>query len=278
MQGSDAKALYEEGIRSILAKFDLSSKADAYLAQTKVQQQKKGGKFYDIDYVDILDAKNNLPGRLDICVAWNDADTDETKLEKIITQKWISIFPNGNEAWVDYRRTGYPRLFPSVQAWQGVPSFPVELQLRRIPYDESDENILFYDLPNIEKALSIYGEKGKNAGGQRLYFEGDPAEYPYVYDEVTGWFLPCNYDLYEFSSVEDNEFAKQEIKIYPQPMRDYLIISGCKEGDLITITDISGKVIYNNVSTSNRVTIDVADYPNGVYIVKVGNHVEKIVK
>ena len=189
----DAKALYEEGIRSIFAKFDISSKADAYLAQTKVVQQKKGGKFYDIDYVDILDANNNLPGRLNICVAWNEGDSDETKLEKIITQKWISIFPNGHEAWADYRRTGYPRLFPSVQAWQGVPSFPVELQLRRIPHDESDENIQLYDLPNIEKALTIFGQAGKNAGGQRLYFEGDPAEYPYVYDEVTGWPIPKNF-------------------------------------------------------------------------------------
>ena len=189
----DPKALYEEGIRSILAKFDLSSKADAYLAQTKVQQQKKGGKFYDIDYVDALNSANNLPGRLNVCVAWNDGDSDEVKLEKIMTQKWISIFPNGHEAWVDYRRTGYPRLFPSVQAWQGVPSFPTELQLRRIPHDESDENILLYDLPNIEQALSIFGESGKNAGGQRLYFEGDPAEYPYVYDEVTGWPIPKNF-------------------------------------------------------------------------------------
>ena len=194
----DPKALYEEGIRSILNKFDLGAKADAYLAQTKVVQQKKGGKFYDIDYVDILDANNNLPGRLDICVAWNDEDSDETKLEKIITQKWISIFPNGHEAWVDFRRTGYPRLFPSVQAWQGVPSFPVELQLRRVPHDESDENILLYDLPNIEAALTIFGQPGENSGGQRLYFEGDTAEYPYVYETGEdnprlGWPIPKNF-------------------------------------------------------------------------------------
>ena len=189
----DPKALYEEGIRSILNKFDLGAKADAYLAQTKVVQQKKGGKFYDIDYVDIFDANNNLPGRLDICVAWDDTDSNETKLEKIITQKWMAIFPNGHEAWVDYRRTGYPRLFPSVQAWQVVPSFPVELQLRRIPYDESDENIRLYDLSNIEDALTIFGQPGENSGGQRLYFEGDPAEYPWQYDSETGWPIPKNF-------------------------------------------------------------------------------------
>jgi hypothetical protein len=41
--------------------------------------------------------------------------------------------------------------------------------------------------------LSIFGESGKNAGGQSLYFEGDPVEYPYVYDEVTGWPIPKNF-------------------------------------------------------------------------------------
>ena len=161
-----AKEYYEEGIRKACEKFYVEgSKIDKYLAQTKVVQQKKGGKYYDIDYVDIFDGKNNLPGRLDICVAWSDDDSHEVKLEKIITQKWIAIFPDGNLAWVDFRRTGYPRLFPSVQAWSGVPSFPVELQLRRIPYDESDENIQLYDMPNIEKALTIFGVPSQNAGG-----------------------------------------------------------------------------------------------------------------
>jgi hypothetical protein len=31
---------------------------------------------------------------------------------KIITQKWIAGFPEGQEAWSDYRRTGYPKLLP----------------------------------------------------------------------------------------------------------------------------------------------------------------------
>lgn len=43
-------------------------------------------------------------------VKWEDGATFETKLEKIITQKWIALFPNGNEAWAECRRTGYPKL------------------------------------------------------------------------------------------------------------------------------------------------------------------------
>ncbi len=189
----DPKALYEEGIRSTLTKYEVAGEADKYLAQTSVVQEKVAGKAQDIDYIDPYNNKNSLPGRLNICVKWDDSDSKEVKLEKLITQKWIAIFPNGYEAWTDYRRTGYPRLFPSVQAWQGSPSFPVELQLRRIPHDESDENIQLYDLPNIEKALTIFGVPGQNAGGQRLYFEGDPTTYPWTYDVETGWPIPKNF-------------------------------------------------------------------------------------
>ena len=34
----------------------------------------------------------------------------QKKLEKIMTQKWIAAYGNTIEAWVDHRRTGYPKL------------------------------------------------------------------------------------------------------------------------------------------------------------------------
>lgn len=36
--------------------------------------------------------------------------------EQIITQKWIAIFPNGYEAWSEWRRTGFPSLAPGDNA------------------------------------------------------------------------------------------------------------------------------------------------------------------
>ena len=32
------------------------------------------------------------------------------KLQKIITQKYLALYPNAVEAWTEYRRTGYPYL------------------------------------------------------------------------------------------------------------------------------------------------------------------------
>ncbi len=37
-------------------------------------------------------------------------------LEQIITQKWLAIFPNGYEAWAEWRRTGFPDLAPGDNA------------------------------------------------------------------------------------------------------------------------------------------------------------------
>ncbi|HAK31042.1 MAG TPA: SusD/RagB family nutrient-binding outer membrane lipoprotein, partial [Sphingobacterium sp.] len=38
--------------------------------------------------------------------------TDEQKMEKIATQKWIHLFGRDMEAFAEWRRTGYPRLTP----------------------------------------------------------------------------------------------------------------------------------------------------------------------
>ena len=40
------------------------------------------------------------------------AGDKEGMLEQIITQKWLAVFPNGNEGWAEFRRTDYPRLRP----------------------------------------------------------------------------------------------------------------------------------------------------------------------
>lgn len=49
--------------------------------------------------------------------------TQEEKLKKIATQKWIASFFSGLEAWFDWRRTGFPEITPGPGAVQ--PSVPV---------------------------------------------------------------------------------------------------------------------------------------------------------
>ncbi|MBL7736765.1 MAG: SusD/RagB family nutrient-binding outer membrane lipoprotein, partial [Chitinophagaceae bacterium] len=39
------------------------------------------------------------------------AGTEEQQLEQIIVQKWLGIYYNTFEAWAEFRRTGYPRIW-----------------------------------------------------------------------------------------------------------------------------------------------------------------------
>lgn len=58
----------------------------------------------------------------------------EIKLERIITQKWIAMYPEGCEAWAEQRRTGYPRLFPVRFNHSKGQSIDTETMIRRLPY------------------------------------------------------------------------------------------------------------------------------------------------
>lgn len=66
------------------------------------------------DYQDMVVSSNSASALSDITIAWDDAADEETMLERIITQKYLAIFPDGQEAWSEFRRTGYPKIFPNV--------------------------------------------------------------------------------------------------------------------------------------------------------------------
>ncbi|MEX0362905.1 MAG: SusD/RagB family nutrient-binding outer membrane lipoprotein, partial [Allomuricauda sp.] len=53
---------------------------------------------------------NAFTNRITNTIAWDEAADNETKLEKIITQKWIAAYTDSMEPWVDHRRTDYPKL------------------------------------------------------------------------------------------------------------------------------------------------------------------------
>ena len=89
-----------------------------------------------IDYVDPHNERNNKKGLLTVGVKINNSDDNKTKLEKIITQKWLAQFPMGLEAWNDLRRTGYPRIFPVKDIGDG--SLGKGRMVRRIPWNMTD--------------------------------------------------------------------------------------------------------------------------------------------
>lgn len=66
-------------------------------------------------YIDLYDESNNYDdsqGLISIQTKWDEKASNEEKLERIITQKYVANFPLSLEAWSEFRRTGYPHLIP----------------------------------------------------------------------------------------------------------------------------------------------------------------------
>ncbi|MEN8137428.1 MAG: RagB/SusD family nutrient uptake outer membrane protein [Bacteroidota bacterium] len=105
MEGT-ASSLYESGVNESFSQWGLD--ASDYLESDLMPAE----------YVDVKNSTNSVASDSEymnkVSPKWDDATDDDIKLQKIITQKWIAMFPEGNEAWTEYRRTGYPVLFPLV--------------------------------------------------------------------------------------------------------------------------------------------------------------------
>ncbi len=97
----------------------------------------------DADIVSYLEANTDLSSLPD----------DESRLEKIITEKYKAMFCQGTiEAWVDYRRTGYPQLQPSPDASESFNPTKV-IPLRYLyPISERSTN-----RENVEVAITRQG-------------------------------------------------------------------------------------------------------------------------
>ncbi len=118
-------------------------------------------------YHDPLGNVPDEPSVTKIGVKWNDSDDLETKLEKIITQKYIAAFPQSFEAWTDLRRTGYPKLFPVLNADEGDGSLRYGDIIRRAVFPGTEDETTLNDI--IETGLDALG--GEDYQATRLWWD-----------------------------------------------------------------------------------------------------------
>ncbi len=83
---------------------------------------------------------------------------------------------------------------------------------------------------------------------------------------------------YEGTSV--NDMASSVMEIYPNPAKDVVTIKigDYNNNDNVTISDISGRVLMTQAITDDEMNLDISGLAKGMYIVKVGDIVSKIVK
>ena len=138
--GGTAQQFYEEGIRYAgLEDRDTHSNTD-YADLVDAYMQREAPVPYI--YVDPTGNTPDVPSVTKIGVKWNEALDKETKLEMIITQKYIAAYPCSFESWVDMRRTGYPKLFPVLHPENGDGSLKAGDIIRRIPWAAEDPSTI----------------------------------------------------------------------------------------------------------------------------------------
>ena len=75
----------------------------------------------------------------DIPVKWA-ASVDDQR-EQIATQKWLALFPDGFEAWADFRRSRYLKLYPVARSDNPDITNTTTQWIRRIPFLESEKAV-----------------------------------------------------------------------------------------------------------------------------------------
>lgn len=86
----------------------------------------------------------------------------EKILEAIITQKWMAVFPNGNEGWADFRRTDYPALANQLTNLSGG-DVPEGKMIKRLLYPNSESSNKYFNEHD--------GLKAANTQGTRLWWD-----------------------------------------------------------------------------------------------------------
>lgn len=134
---------------------DLTMDAEAYF---------RAGVKASMDYYHIsaADSEKYIDGLKVLKSGVFQSGNREEQLEAIITQKWLAVFPNGNEGWADFRRTDYPSLHNQLNNFSGG-DVPTGKLIKRLlyPYSES-QNKYFQTHAELQKA---------NMQGTRLWWD-----------------------------------------------------------------------------------------------------------
>lgn len=123
-------------------------------------------------YVDPLNNGNSVAaGNANlstITIKWNSTDNFERNLERIVTQKWIALYPDGQEAWSEFRRTRYPKVFPVPNNFSNG-AISTDIQIRRSPFPQNE---YLNNNAAVLQGVSLLG--GPDNGGTKLWWDKKP--------------------------------------------------------------------------------------------------------
>lgn len=165
--GGTAQQFYEEGIKYGDCQDRVMKMDESYDNALATYLQK--AEATPFTYVDPTGDTDPVVSKIKIGVQWNESDSRETKLEKIITQKYIAAYPISFEPWVDLRRTGYPRLFDALNPGDGDGSLQPGDIIRRVPFPNTSDQAVLQDI----NATGMDALGGPDKQATRLWWDVD---------------------------------------------------------------------------------------------------------
>jgi hypothetical protein len=119
--GGNAKDFYETGIRLSLSQWEAAeTEITGYIVSAAVPVAP--------------DDSENSPAVSTTPISWSSDPAIQRK--QVGTQKWLAVWPDGHEAWAEFRRTGYPDMYQVVQ--NDNADIPQGQFIKRLPYPETE--------------------------------------------------------------------------------------------------------------------------------------------
>ena len=104
-----------------------------------------------------------------------------------------------------------------------------------------------------------------NQGLCTLYVPSGTSE---KYNSAPAWKVFKNVE--ELTKVANESLLVPSVNIFPNPAKDYIIITGINEAMLLKIFSLSGEVLYSKLVTANE-PVSIEWLENGTYLVQLAN-------
>lgn len=142
--------------------------------------------------------------------------------------------------------------------WEGAPNFSAGAPMTdtveiRIPFSKVGFNTMTMDTMGmvlmVTNTLSAFHT------------------YPSSADkDVPSTWMKATFSKYH---VHIADLEGPELKLYPNPVKNKLHLDGVKRGQVMTISDLRGRVVLSKVVTGDKEQLDVAQLAPGTYALKV---------
>ena len=130
----------------------------------------------------------------------------------------------------------------------------------------SDNSILEASISNDELTLS---PTGNSTGETEIVIQG----------ESDGMAVTDTFTVTVTSSTGINATDNLSVKVYPNPTNGQIFIQSYSEETLqVAVYSVSGKIVHQQSEYSSEESIDISNYPDGVYIIRVHNNEEVVTR